>query len=374
MSRLRQKGQKDLPQNCYKTSSKGKIYYRYRLPDGRFRGLGSNREKAVIAANQLNQKLQKSHIDLAIDRALSKSITVEEVFKAFHSHAKNTRNLKESTLRTRKSSTKRLLDKYGKCPIQEIKTKHISELLEEYENEGKGRSAQVVRSTLQEMWRWAITKGHIQENIVTHTKVEPVKVRRSRLELEQFNKIVEKAKTLFDPWVADSMLLALVTCQRLEDIALMKFAQVKDDFLFVQQSKTHAGVKEIGSKVQADINIRLNAIDMSIDDAIKRCRNDVISRSMIHHTKNYGNAPRGAAVHENTISRKFTACVRALGDELTWEAGKTPATFHEIRSLSIRLYSDERSKEFAQALAGHKDAASTETYTDERSEKWVVVK
>lgn len=57
------------------------------------------------------------------------------------------------------------------------------------------------------------------------------------------------------------------------------------------------------------------------------------------------------------------------GDE-----GKTPPSFHEIRSLAIRLYSKKYGKDFAQAIAGHKDASTTEDYEDVRGSEWAQVK
>ena len=52
---------------------------------------------------------------------------------------------------------------------------------------------------------------------------------------------------------------------------------------------------------------------------------------------------------------------------------RTPFTFHEIRSLSERLYKEEFGAEFAQSILGHKNARTTERYDDLRGE-WKVVK
>jgi integrase len=51
-----------------------------------------------------------------------------------------------------------------------------------------------------------------------------------------------------------------------------------------------------------------------------------------------------------------------------------PPTFHEIRSLAIRLYSDEYGAEFAQALVGHKSSVMTDLYRDNRGREWTEVK
>lgn len=48
--------------------------------------------------------------------------------------------------------------------------------------------------------------------------------------------------------------------------------------------------------------------------------------------------------------------------------GKTPTSFHEQRSLSERLY--EKQGIDTQQLLGHKSAAMTELYHDEREDEW----
>ena len=60
--------------------------------------------------------------------------------------------------------------------------------------------------------------------------------------------------------------------------------------------------------------------------------------------------------------------------EIKVEAGKTPPTFHEIRSLAIRLYTEQYGLDFGQAIAGHKNAAVTSLYRDVRGSEWIQVK
>jgi enterobacteria phage integrase len=55
-------------------------------------------------------------------------------------------------------------------------------------------------------------------------------------------------------------------------------------------------------------------------------------------------------------------------------AKKTPATFHEIRSLSARLYADAYGENFTRALLGHKSARMTALYRDSRGQEWTEVK
>jgi len=51
--------------------------------------------------------------------------------------------------------------------------------------------------------------------------------------------------------------------------------------------------------------------------------------------------------------------------------GRAPLpTFHEIRSLSERMYKAERGIEFTQKLSGHSDIKTTSLYDDLRGTGW----
>ena len=64
------------------------------------------------------------------------------------------------------------------------------------------------------------------------------------------------------------------------------------------------------------------------------------------------------------MSEKFANALKLTDIEV--EEGRTPPTFHEIRSLAIRLWTKQAGKEFAQALAGHRNMKTTLLYTDPR--------
>lgn len=70
-----------------------------------------------------------------------------------------------------------------------------------------------------------------------------------------------------------------------------------------------------------------------------------------------------------TVSRGFVKAREATS--INW--GDNPPSFHEIRSLAARLYTDEKGGEFAQRLLGHKSAMMTAKYQDNRGSEWVKV-
>ncbi len=64
----------------------------------------------------------------------------------------------------------------------------------------------------------------------------------------------------------------------------------------------------------------------------------MLSKFLVHQTRPWGNSPVGSQIWVDTITRRFTDALTPLG--LDFE-GKTAPTFHEIRSLSERLYSEQ---------------------------------
>ncbi|WP_083764713.1 tyrosine-type recombinase/integrase [Sodalis glossinidius] len=60
-----------------------------------------------------------------------------------------------------------------------------------------------------------------------------------------------------------------------------------------------------------------------------------------------------------------------LTRHLTWE--RNPPPFHEIRSLAARLYTDEKGRDYAQKLLGHKSSEMTDKYRDVRGSEWAEI-
>jgi integrase len=108
---------------------------------------------------------------------------------------------------------------------------------------------------------------------------------------------------------------------------------------------------------------------MSLEEVVRQCRTTgIVSKHLVHQTERRRGARLGKKMHVAKLTRQFSAEVRALG--LDWGDKKHP-TFHEIRSLSSRLYKDQGDVN-PQELLGHKDPRTTAIYTDGRGE-WVRV-
>ena len=140
-----------------------------------------------------------------------------------------------------------------------------------------------------------------------------------------------------------------------------RFSQVRDGHLWVTQRKS-------GAKVAIPMSLHLQALGWTVGDVIGRCRDTVVSRHVLHHSRNCGRAKPGDKVRDMTLAQMFAEARDAAGISVE---GKTPPTFHELRSLSLRLYHDQGIN--AQALAGHKSADMTAVYRDVRGDEWVKV-
>jgi integrase len=101
------------------------------------------------------------------------------------------------------------------------------------------------------------------------------------------------------------------------------------------------------------------------------CRDLIVSRYLVHHTERASRSKPGDQVMGQIISKAFKNARDAA--KIGASDGRTPPSFHEIRSLSERLYREEFGAEFAQAMLGHKSAQMTSKYDDLRG-GWKTVK
>lgn len=157
------------------------------------------------------------------------------------------------------------------------------------------------------------------------------------------------------------MLLALVTGQRLGDICNLKFSDIWDDMLHITQEKT-------GSKLAIPLNLKCDALNITLREVISQCRDAVVSKYLVHYRHTTSQANRGDRVSANTLTTAFKRPREKCG--IKWEQGTAP-TFHEQRSLSERLYREQGLD--TQKLLGHKSRKMTDRYNDDRGKDWVIV-
>jgi len=264
-----------------------------------------------------------------------------------------TEGIAHSTVLTRRSLDKRILAAFGSLKCTEVETRHVAKLIEDIEKEGKARTAQAMRSHMTRIFTKGMALGWMSQNPALVTEAVKVKVARERLTLEQFQVIRAKAGEVAD-WLENAMLLALVSGQDRSTIVAWERSTIGKDVIVASRSKT-------GVKIAIPLDIRLDAIGLSLRDVLARCKGTgVVSRFLVHHVKQWRGTKRGDPVHYDTLSNKF-AEARALAKI----PGENPPTFHEIRSLAKRLYEAQGNVD-TKALLGHKTQKMADLYADAR--------
>lgn len=373
MNRPRKRGNRDLPANLYADRRGGKVYYLYKHPTkGSRHGMGTDRTQAILAAQQLNSMLvfEVSLVDQVIGKAntFSTWLTKYASLRASEDLAAKTRKQLDYDLGL-------MREKLGPIPIADITVFHCSEFLDGWVSSGRRRMAARMRSQLIKCFDFAMGNGLVDSNPASKTLPITATVERQRLTKEQFDQILELAPL----HIQNAMRLALITLQRREDIAAMKFANIKDGYLHVVQQKTaKAKKRKRADSINAAAYLRIEVTDQ-LQNVISNCRRTgIVSKHLIHHLHSRKSAgathtevKKGMPMQPDNITRGFASARNRSGLFDDMPAKERP-TFHEIRSLGAHLYRE--SGVDPQALLGHTDAKMTAHYLDGHGTEWTVVK
>jgi len=194
----------------------------------------------------------------------------------------------------------------------------------------------------------ALTYGWVDRNPADQVRAQRVTVARNRLTLEQWTAIHGHAAAHMPGWVSRMMVLALVTGQRRSDLVKMRFADVWDDHLHIEQAKT-------GAKLALPLALRLDALGLTLGDVIESCRDYAVGDEYLLR-KSTGKRPGDAS-----LSARFEEAREA---SIAPPKSGAPTSLHECRSLSERLYRAQGIN--TMVLLGHKHQAMTDMYHDDR--------
>lgn len=242
----------------------------------------------------------------------------------------------------------------GAVACADLTVADCAKVVEAIAASGRARWAQVIRARLVAMCRRGQQLGWMDSNPAHVTAKPEALVQRTRLTLETFKAILAKAPEVAE-WLPRAMLLGIVTAQDRSTVAGMKRSMVRDGCLVVNRSKTKAH----NQPVAIPIELRLDAMGVSLADLIAQ-RSGVVSPYLVHHVKPWRNAPVGSRVAVDTISHAFSQA-----RDLAGITGASPPTFHEIRSLSLRLYKQQGGVD-TKALAQHSLDSTHALYQDPR--------
>lgn len=343
-------------------------YYSWRHPEtGIEYGLGRDRQAAIKEAIKANASLKTK------ERSLVDRISAEqgkswgkwiETYGPILLAGKADKPLAPNSLKAYRRELRLAASMFEESrAASEITTADIVGELDKLTTAGKSNTAQGMRSHLYESFRQMIVRDWRKDNPVEAVPHIVSRVKRSRLSFELFKRVYDAESTA---WAKNAYALALVSGQAREECASARFKDIRDGAWWCDRKKS-------GARMILPLELRLDCFGMSLADVVKQCRSaGVLSKHLIHHTKTWNRRTRaGGPVTVDTISMRFTSTLETLG--IDW-GDRVPPTFHEIRSLSGRLYKDE-GKVNPQELYGHADEKTTEVYLDERDGKreWIRV-
>lgn len=268
------------------------------------------------------------------------------------------RGLAHNTLANYRAVTTPLNAALGRHALGAVRTFDLAAFIHRYVTRGQLHAARFARTVCVDVFAEAIAAGYLDHNPASSLRTVKAPVRRKRLSLDLWWQ-AHAAAAEHAPWVQHALELAVVTGQRRADIAQARFSDVQGGYLHVVQQKTAV-------RLRLNLDIRLDAVGLSIGDVVERCRSGARGRYLVRHREDRGQMRRGAALHPQTLSNRFRDLMKACPVRM-----KNCPTFHEQRSLSARLHRDQGRE--PQLLLGHRSAAMTAIYCDSRGAEWVEV-
>lgn len=368
MARKRQNhSTQDLPENLYENRNAGKTYFRYRLPNGKFRNLQPDRKEAIAAALILNERLAGEWAKVREEKTLKRlnnplaqgNPTVDAVIEGW---LLEPCSLAPTTRANRVKDLEWVSSKLGRKKIQDIRTYDIAQMLKPCTAHSRKRYQNVLR----QLWSFAMENGFTDENPVSHTKPtkQPPRVRK-RHTWEGFQAILDVAPE----WGRHAMLLAVHTLQRRGDLVTLRWDKVNmlERTIYVKQSKT--GV-ELNIKMSDELHQVLQFFHDQEDPKHSGKKMDcpyVIHRRPRNRTKPLMKAVMAGELNlfqvtADTITKGFHEWRDQSGayDHLPT---KERPSFHDIRALGIFVLAKAGYPvEYIQALAGHANVEMTEYY------------
>ncbi|EQB7930653.1 tyrosine-type recombinase/integrase [Vibrio parahaemolyticus] len=387
MARPRKDGNKNLPENLYSKFDKrtGKTYYQYKDPRSKsgdrvvWHSFGTDRESAVSDALALNAAFYESRLN-RINRILdmnpmaitqlgvtAKSFGERQLKEVERRYSIN--ELTKSSFNEKTRYIKLFISRMGSKRMKEITVRDVALVLEEYVNEDKLTTAKLIRSSWGLLFKEAQQSGDVDTgfNPAASTKPIRVRVKRSRLKVDDFYKVYNLSKAYKPQYVNQAIKLAITTGLRRTDVASLMFRYIKDDHLYMATSKS-------GKQVVIAFPLKMKSplLEQSLGEIISECRGKALSPYIIHVKDRGAKAKVGSQVDPRSLSNHFAALIKSAN--VTVENGKTPPTFHELRALAAKSYRNSSAFDEIQDLLGHKSKEMTDVYLDERTHKVIYVK
>lgn len=236
--------------------------------------------------------------------------------------------------------------KIGNRPMDIIRTLDLFIIIDEVWQQKKQNKAVRTYLFIKQSFHTAWSRGVIENNPAARLERPICKVKRERLELDEFLKILKIAKLCAPEYLYIGMLTALVTGRRPCEVVNITIDDIENDYLNVRTAKS-------GVIVSMPLDLKLEAIGTSIRDLFVMTRG---KKYLVESDR------RNAKVSSHSLTTWFSKMREAAG--VFANEGRLAPSFYEIRSLSALLYNEQGLN--INNLLGHRSLGSTKIYTDRR--------
>lgn len=256
------------------------------------------------------------------------------------------RPISDKTKSNRSSALGHILDHIGERTVSSVRPHEVATMVQGI-SKTHPQTAKRVLFEVADLFNECMNYGWIDRNPAVGIKAPPCHVQRKRLTLGNWQDLKAHAQEHMPPWVANMMILALVTGQRRSDLVKMQFDDVWDGYLHIEQVKT-------GTRLALPLALKLDVLDLTLAQVIEQCKNSGISSQYLLHKYN------GERLADASLSARFEEARKVVLPT----SGGIPASLHECRSLSERLYRAQGLD--TMVLLGHKHQSMTDVYNDDR--------
>ena len=373
--RPRKRGSKDLPLNLYANKKSSITYFSYRHPQTGVRtGMGTNRNKAVAAAKQLNQLLTKAS-DL-----ISNVVKTDDTFSLYVEYFRD-EVLPAKRIKGFELSSSFLKEAVRRCNVFIRELGHISFSAitqQDISNYLKSCSSAEVfnshKTLLSQIFKQAISDGRQIQNfpeLILRADTEHTK--RDRLSLEEYKAIYKCASTA----IRNAMELSLNSIQRRTDIKNWRFDYERaDGFIYLIQSKTRKHGKAAYLRIPVDLPVVYSQSGAkTLSDLIRQCRDKQVCPYVIHQLPGRRGMPMASEKEHvmqltgDQLSKGFANARDLAG---VGKESEYPPTFHELLSLGEYLRKEQGwTVKQIQILRGHSSEKMTQKYLD--GQEWTTV-
>jgi len=367
MARPRYPRNSDLPIGLRHRKDRGT--YEFTRIDGSKKSLGKNRKLAKMLALKYNATYRVDQ-ELAHEVCFSKqealkaktnSQTLNKFLPSIFNKLGEDKQWSAGTLSGHKIRYEKIIEYFGSIPCSALSLSHVNDFLKACNPTDSKEVHNRYLGLLKSLFDYCVSESVLKENPankkVRRTIIAKAEDQIHRLTVNDFAAIHAESQKAGFNWLCIAMELSLQTSHAVNEVSKLKYSDI-ENHIKIQRQKNK---KVAASRVLIPMNDELA-------DIIKRSRADkVLSPYVVHRMRDrrYQNRPLGKGLDHHTqisadiISRKFSEIRDKLGLFKSLKKSDRP-TFHDIRSLSIRM--QEEAGYDAQKRAAHSRRETTEIY------------